>query len=260
MNQLRLLLFFSLIFVSCGLISKPTFAEELIVPVFHDPPWIITDQKPYSGIDVDIIKAIAAEFSLTIKYKTCPFARCLVMMKEGDADLMSGLFRRPEREEYMLFIDPPYFNDPPKVFYLKKGTSIQIKNYNDLGKLKIGVINANKYFEKFDNDVGLKKHKVTRPQQLLDLLDIGRIQTFLGTETQIDYLIAKEGFRGKFVKAPFRYGEGDVTYLAISKKSSLSKRIKEFNQVVQNAVKQGRYNQIAEEFFDKISKQSKKAK
>ena len=232
---------------------KTVNAEELIVAIDHYPPWTIIDSKPYRGIDVDIIKLLAADLSITVKFVTCPFKRCLAMMENGQADFMPGLLKTSEREKYMAFIEPAYFDDPPKVFYINNASSKKIDNYEDLKTLTIGVKRGASYFEKFDKDPQLNKFVVTEDIQLLKLLKIGRIDTFISTESLADYLIAKEGFGGEFIKAPFHYGLGDVSYLTLSKKSKFVKKKKMFQQAVKNAVDNDIYKKIANDFYKRVA-------
>ena len=227
--------------------------KVLTVAINHYPPWVIAEERPFSGIDIDIIKTLSAELSLETKFKKCPWKRCLAMMENGKVDMMTGLFRTPEREAFMAFIEPAYFEDPPKVFYVPKGGSIKIDSYDDLKSLKIGIVRETKYFDQFDADASLKKHEVSREEQLVLMLAKGRIDTFVSTASQADYTIAKEGFRGKFAKASFRPGEGDVSYLALSKKSPFLKDKAKFDQAVKRAVDSGAYIQLAEDFYHKIS-------
>lgn len=228
-------------------------AEELIVAIDNYPPWTIIEKKPYRGIDVDIINTLAADLSLTVKFVTCPFKRCLAMLEYGQVDLMPGLFKTPEREKYMAFIEPAYFDDPPKSFYINRKNVKQIHDYEDLKTLTIGVKRGASYFEKFDKDLQLNKFVVTNEIQLLSLLKIGRIDTFISTESLADYLIAKEGFAGEFIKAQFHYGKGDVSYLAISKKSALLKKMDLFQRSVKQAIENNTYNKIAVDFYRTIA-------
>lgn len=231
-------------------------ADELVVAIDHYPPWSIIDQTPYRGIDVEIINTLADDLSLTIKYVTCPFKRCLAMMENGQVDFMPGLFKTPEREKYMTFIEPAYFDDPPKVFYTNKNSSKKIERYQDLKTLTIGVKRGASYFEKFDKDTNLEKFVVTEDIQLLKLLKIGRIDTFISTESFADYLIAKNGFTGAFSKASFHYGQGDVSYLALSKKSAFLNKMDMFQHSVKHALDNNTYNNIANDFYKKIAREN----
>ncbi len=232
-------------------------AEELIVALDDSPPWTIINKKPYRGIDVDIINMLAADLSLTVNFVTCPFKLCLALMESGDVDLMPGLLKTPAREKYMVFIKPAYFYDPPKIFYLNKENPKQIHRYEDLKDLTIGVNRGVSYFEKFDNDKALKKFIVTKELQLLKLLKIGRIDTFISTESIADYLIATEGFLDNFIKAPFHYGNGDVSYLAISKKSAFLQKIDIFQKSVKKSVENNAYNNLADDFYKNTTIKSK---
>jgi polar amino acid transport system substrate-binding protein len=75
-----------------------------------------------SGIDVDIVREIARRMKLEIEYVRCPWARCLAMMQSGEADLLSSVWKRPEREACLRFFDTPFLDELPITFYFKKGS------------------------------------------------------------------------------------------------------------------------------------------
>ena len=230
-------------------------AQEIVVALNHFPPWLIADKDKPEGIDVEIVEALASRLSLTVRYARCPGPRCLAMMRDGVADLITGLFKTPERQEYMDFIEPAYTISPPIVFYVKAQGGVRINAYEDLRSLgNIGMTAGTSYFRQFDTDGTLKKFEVVQTSQLLNLLDIGRIDTFLSNESQADYLIITEGFQGKITKAPLQYGMGEYSYLALSKKSPHIANINAFNRTIADMVSTGVIERLEATYFRRLSK------
>lgn len=60
-----------------------------------------------NGPDAQILKAVAKELNLDIVFSPAPFKRRLLMMKNGELDMICGLLKRPEREAYIHFVNPP---------------------------------------------------------------------------------------------------------------------------------------------------------
>ncbi|WP_241242361.1 transporter substrate-binding domain-containing protein [Thalassotalea sp. G2M2-11] len=226
-----------------------------MVAVDYYPPWTITDTKPYRGIDIEIINKLAQELSLEVSYINCPFKRCLVMLANGQVDLMPGLFKTAEREKYAIFVEPAYFEDPPKEFYINLDKPKKIERYEDLQTLVIGVKRGVSYFDKFDQDKSLNKFTVTEDSQLVELLKIGRIDTFISSRSLADYLISKASVGQRIVRAPFHYGDGDVSYMAISKKSLFSNKVAMFSQQLEAEISKGVYHRIAEKYFAELYSQ-----
>jgi polar amino acid transport system substrate-binding protein len=111
------------------------------VPVNDAPPYRIigsTNGAPsYSGIYVDVLREIAAATGLTLEFVELPFARALRVMQEGEADIMLGPNRAPEREVYLHYLEPPLPQEP-KVF-LPVAAAAPIRGYDDLAGRRIAI-------------------------------------------------------------------------------------------------------------------------
>lgn len=88
--------FIALFFLLLGMFSHPfsTTGKELVVPILHFPPWIVIEQEQVTGINIEIIKEMASKLGVQIKYKKCPWKRCLAFMEKGKTDLMSSLVKK----------------------------------------------------------------------------------------------------------------------------------------------------------------------
>lgn len=243
----------SFLFLKMVFCSYPTQANELVVAISHIPPWSIIEQESFHGVNVEILNEFADRFNLTIKYVVCPWKRCLKMMESGKVDIMGTLLKRPERERYMLYIEPPYKRTSTKVFYLKEGRGHLIKEYKDLYGLTIGVFRGAKYFSAFDNDSKLIKHEVTEPLQLLRMLEKGRLDAIIADQLPMDYrLLTHKAFKGMFEKAPYVHESRGAVYMAISKNSNYAKRLPDFNKAMKQLVNNGTVEKIITNLFQRI--------
>ena len=130
MHQLikkKLLFIFMLNLLLIGYI--PVSAEDLHYVNEHWPPYIILENnnKP-RGIDIDLLTEIATRLGVNVKILKCDWFYCLKMIENGRVDIISSTLRRPEREIYMNFIEPPYISHSTKLFYLPKGHGNKIEN------------------------------------------------------------------------------------------------------------------------------------
>lgn len=92
--------------------------ETLYYAATHFPPWDINPNEEVSSrINADVISSIAKELALNFQPVHCPWKRCLSQLKEGKIDMAGTVGRKPERELYLHFIDPPYAKVPDQVFY-----------------------------------------------------------------------------------------------------------------------------------------------
>jgi polar amino acid transport system substrate-binding protein len=178
------------------------------------------------------------------------------MMRSGKADLISGVLKRPEREEYMIFIEPPYKTESIKAFYIRKDKKISIQKYEDLYRLKIGVQAGVKYFERFDADPNIQKEEAGNDLSNFRKLAIGRIDAVISTETQADYLITTQGFKEKFKKAKYKYSASLPVYFAISKKSAYAKQALQFSEIVKKLVEEKVFETIVENYFNALHKEA----
>jgi polar amino acid transport system substrate-binding protein len=149
--------------------------------------------------------------------------------------------RTPERESYLIFIEPTYAKVPDQVFYLPTHAETDIQKYEDLYQLRaIGVERGARVSPRFDQDTKLKKRDIAELKQLVRMLDRGRLDAIAGNEMVLDYMIAEMRLQGKFRKASFRFVSGGMEFLAISRKSPHVKRLSEISAIIQKLKKNGK--------------------
>ena len=239
----------------CAQASDPPVRQAPItLAMTHLPPYRIMEDGQASGILIQAMTRILAPMNLKIIPVEAPFKRCLLMLKEGRADIYIGLFRTPEREAYLHYIEPPFQTKTVKVFYMRKGEGHKIRSYEDLYTLEnpVGIRAGFKNFPRFDADDRIKKEGVSTDEQNLVKLSLGRINAFLHTEEVGDYLIETLGYAGLFEKAPYRPDLHNPAYVVISKKSRFTARAGEFEDAVRAFVLEGQYREVKEAYFTRL--------
>lgn len=195
--------------------------DSLIMVTEEWPPFRINDPKSpssFRGIDIDIAERLAEELGVAIEIQRHPWARALEMMRNGQADMVTGAAHTKERETFMHYIPVSYCAVRP-VFYAQRGQGQSIRSYQDLYGKKIGYSLHSAYFEPFNSDAKLDKVGLSTEQQLLQVLALGRLDLIIGTEPNISYDTSRLGYTEKI--EPTAYGPPDRTelFITLSRKS-----------------------------------------
>lgn len=215
----------------------------------HWPPYIIVNEDGSAGgIDAEILQAMAGQLNLRLRFESFDWIYCLRMMEHGRADIISAILKRPERQVYLHYIEPPYLRKSTKLFYLKKSSPHSIKQYEDLYGLRIGVLKGSAYFERFDNDASIQKTATEKTEQLLKMLKSGRLDAVIGTKVVMEHIIQTKNYTGLFKRSAFRHLEETPFYLAISKKSVFADDLVWFNEAMQLLIETGKVQAILEKY------------
>lgn len=227
-------------------------AEPVNIAIEIWPPFRIIDKEHsdrFKGIDVDLMNEICSRLDLEASFHRLPWARCLEFIKNGDADMITGLARTIEREEYIQYIKPSYYT-VSNAFYVQKGKSKLIKSYDDLYHFRIGYSINSAYFEPFNSDVSLKKTGVSTERQLILMLVHGHIDTIVGTDCNVAYDLAQMGLSGSVEQTEYKPETANKLYIGISKKSKFLKQYEIFEAAMEDIVKTGELSRITKKYLE----------
>ena len=249
----------SLMLISALLLTTAAVSrgETLRYAVFSAPPFMILGkansiESEFGGIDLDIVREIARRMQLDVRFMKCPWVRCLRWLQEGQADLLTSAYKKPEREAFMDYLEKPYLASLPIAFYHKSDRNYSIAKYEDLNIAKtIGVLSDASYFDRFDQDKSLSKHEVTSQDLLFPMLMHERFDLIAGYVPTENYRLVTEGYKGKIQKSVYEFTGVDPVYMALSKKSPLSKRKPEFDRINDELIKEGFIGKLVESYYNK---------
>ena len=236
---------------SSKVLAKSHKAKTIKVGISVLEPWKYIHNGKFAGAEIDLFNEIARQLRAEVTYIDLPFKRALVFMESGEIDVLFGLLHTDEREKYIFFIQPPYKNKSNKAFYVLRDKERSIQVHEDLYGLTVGVKIGAKYFTEFDEDKGIVKSAVADYHQNIEKLLHGRIDTFICTESQGDYLLQSLVVADKIKKAEYGYSQENPIYFGISRKSWLMRDKANLEKIVEAMVNRGEVDRIFTEFFDR---------
>ncbi|QJB55344.1 transporter substrate-binding domain-containing protein [Pseudodesulfovibrio sp. zrk46] len=229
--------------------SSPVFANDtLVVVTDYWPPFRIKTEEGVIGIDVDLLEEIGKRMGVHFEIRIAPWARCLLDMESGQADMMTGLARTSEREKYIDYTSIFYYQCAPAFYERKEREGRPIKHYDDLRNVSIGYTRGSAYFEPFDSDTKLDKIPATNEALLLNMLIEGRWDVIIGTDCQVDYDIKRLELHKKIIKTSYRPNKKVDLFFGMSKKSRFKYRMKEIETVIQDMLDDGTIKRIAHKY------------
>ncbi|MEF2145840.1 MAG: transporter substrate-binding domain-containing protein [Desulfovibrionaceae bacterium] len=230
--------------------------EQIIMVTDYWPPFRIEDKDGIGGIDRALLDEAGRRMGVEFVLIRMPWARCLLSLKQGIADGMTGLALTPQREKYIAYSKMPYYSCAP-AFYIRKDWPMPpILRYEDLYGLTIGYTRDSAYFEPFDSDLELNKIAAIQEEQLIEMVLKGRWDVFIGTDCRVQYDLARLGLENKIAQAPYRPATHIDLYVGFSRKSPFMERLSEFNALLDDLVRSGAIRTMAAQYF-KADKQNK---
>ncbi|EPJ54077.1 MAG: hypothetical protein OFPI_07710 [Osedax symbiont Rs2] len=170
------------------------------------------------GLQHQFINYISEKSKLDIEISFIPFARRLEHLKQGKLDFMVGLSLREDREPFIHFIEPSYYNNP-NVLFVRNDSQLNLQNVSQLKSYKIGSIIRSKLFAEYDNSS--QKITVTTITQLIKMLSIGRIDGFIFNQYGGLSKVESMGYAKQIMVHPIDLPGDAREFIGISKKSSL---------------------------------------
>ena len=203
------ILLFCLLLTLSGL----TQAAPLRVVVNHAPPYRIIDPPYYTGYYIDLFKLAASRAELEISFISVPLKRAFQMLENGEADLILGPNKTPEREEFLIFLTQVPFPAEDKVFIVAH-PELVIRNLTNLQHKRIDTLAGAAYHPDIDRSSQLNKHELKRYEQGLQRLMRDRSDVVIMPEAQADWLI--HSLQLPLIKSPFHL-RGSPSYMAWSR-------------------------------------------
>lgn len=235
--------------------NESAFKRKSIILATHiEPPLAYLEGSILKGANIEVARLLARKLNLSLRFIQCPFARCLSLLKKGQADMMVGIKKTNKREIYLDYLNQPYTSRiTPVRFYLRADSHLAITNYADLANKSIGVIRGATYFDRFDSDTSLNKIEVTTHKQLIDMFLKERFDTFLGREISIEQHVSPAIYNSKMKLSPYVYKKKNDSYIVISKQSSLDTLTQELSKTLDNVIASGEVDKIIRKYIHQHS-------
>lgn len=202
------------------------------------------DSNKYTGIDMDLIKAIAEDQGFTIEITNPGFDGAINAVQAGQADgIIAGMSVTDARKETFDF-SAPYYTANSILAVLK---SSDISSYEDLKGKTVGVKNGTSsqtFLTENKDKYGYKIKTFSDGSSMYDSLNSGSVVAIMDDEPVIKYAIKQ----GKNFKTPIKgTPSGDLAFAV--KKGNNPELVEMFNNGLANLKANGKYQKILDKYL-----------
>lgn len=224
------------------LLHRPAWAQKAVLRVVGsaDPPYRVFGPGGASGLYYDLLNEAVRRLGWVVSYQEVPSARAFRMMELGEADLMMGPLRTPERERFLSYCQVPLPVED-KAFYTLPGAA-PLRSLGDLQGRSVAVQRGKRYGAAFDADARLQRHEVGDYRSAFEMVVRGRVDVAVLPERQGDALL-RESKLG-LVKQPWRLA-GETPHVVLARQSPWLARQAELERAFQAMREDGRWQAIA---------------
>ena len=207
------------------------------------------DQSKYTGIDMELIKAIAKDQGFTLEISNPGFDAAVSDVQNGNADgMIAGMTVTDARKATFDFSDPYYTTNS----ILAVQESSKISSYEDLKGKTVGVKNgtaSQTFLEENKSKYGYKIKTFSDGASMYDSLNSGSVAAIMDDEPVIKYAIKQ----GRKFKTPIEGTPSGQLAFAV-KKGENPELIEMFNNGLANLKKSGQYQKILDKYLKSDSK------
>ncbi len=159
------------------------------------------DAVGFQGYSWDILRESFHEMGYTIHLSITPWARAMNYVKSGSVDILFPTGKNTERQKIFNY-SVNSVNDANFIVYVRVDNEIEWKGLKSLKGLTIGVKRGFNYGDKWKVTTGIYKYDVTTILQGFKMLNLKRLDGFLGYEYNWDYILKQEDWKTKYRKLP----------------------------------------------------------
>ena len=224
--------------------------NTLKIAILDFPPYEFQVDNKIDGITVRIVREVFKRMNQPISMSKLPWSRALVYLENGEIDGLFEILRKGKREKYADYSNVVLMDETASLFVLDDSSITFDGDLNKLQNYTFGVRQDFSYGTQFDQAVEdkviSKIVKKVYPEDLLRLLNLGRIDILIGDKYGIPYTYNKISTVKNYKKIKRLSPDVQYTpsYMAFSKKCNLTKIRDYFDEVLSEMKRDGTYDKI----------------
>lgn len=232
--------------------ASPTKYKYIIASDSSFAPFVFQDDSnQYTGIDMDLIKAISKDQGFTVEVTNPGFDAAINSVQTGQADgIIAGMSVTDARKKTFDYSDPYYTANS----ILAVKDSSNIKSYEELKGKTVGVKTgtaSQTFLEENKSKYGYSIKTFSDAASMYDSLNTGSVAAVMDDEPVVKYAIKQ----GKKLKTPIEGTPSGQVAFAV-KKGSNPELIEMFNNGLANLKKSGKYQEILDKYLASEEKES----
>lgn len=234
---------------SAGQKATPVKSKYVIASDSSFAPFVFQNSSnQYTGIDMDLIKAIAEDQGFEIEITNPGFDAAINAVQSGQADgMIAGMSVTDARKETFDFSDSYYTANT--ILGVKESSTIS--SYEDLKGKTVGVKNgtaSQTFLTENQSKYGYKIKTFADGSSMYDSLNTGSIDAVMDDEPVLKYSISQ----GQKLKTPIEGTPIGETAFAV-KKGSNPELIEMFNNGLANLKASGEFQKILDKYLATVS-------
>lgn len=232
--------------------ASPTKNKYIIASDSSFAPFVFQDDSnQYTGIDMELIKAIAKDQGFTVEVTNPGFDAAINSVQTGQADgIIAGMSVTDARKKTFDYSDPYYTANS----ILAVKDSSNIKSYEELKGKTVGVKTgtaSQTFLEENKSKYGYSIKTFSDAASMYDSLNTGSVAAVMDDEPVVKYAIKQ----GKKLKTPIEGTPSGQVAFAV-KKGSNPELIEMFNNGLANLKGSGKYQEILDKYLASEEKES----
>ena len=230
---------------SAGQKATPVKSKYVIASDSSFAPFVFQNSSnQYTGIDMDLIKAIAEDQGFEIEITNPGFDAAINAVQSGQADgMIAGMSVTDARKETFDFSDSYYTANT--ILGVKESSTIS--SYEDLKGKTVGVKNgtaSQTFLTENQSKYGYKIKTFADGSSMYDSLNTGSIDAVMDDEPVLKYSISQ----GQKLKTPIEGTPIGETAFAV-KKGSNPELLEKFNKGLANLKANGEFQKILDKYL-----------
>lgn len=232
--------------------ATPTKDKYIIASDSSFAPFVFQDDSnQYTGIDMELIKAIAKDQGFTVEVTNPGFDAAINSVQTGQADgIIAGMSVTDARKKTFDYSDPYYTAN--SILAIKDSSNI--KSYEELKGKTVGVKTgtaSQTFLEENKSKYGYSIKTFSDAASMYDSLNTGSVAAVMDDEPVVKYAIKQ----GKNLKTPVEGTPSGQVAFAV-KKGSNPELIEMFNNGLANLKESGKYQEILDKYLASEEKDS----
>lgn len=144
-------LVFRLLFAALlACLSFSAMGEKIRIVTEPWAPYVMVENGKASGLDYDTTAIVFQRLGIDVQWQFLPWKRCLMMLKQGEADGALDIFKASERDDLLLYPSEP-MSDVNWVLFQANARPHPFNSLDDLKGLTVGVSPGYLYSPEFDS-------------------------------------------------------------------------------------------------------------
>lgn len=228
--------------------SPALLAEDVKVCVDNHPPYQMQRQDgTWTGENIVVLEALfeATKYRLVFS-PDIPFQRCLLLIAQGDMDVMPGLIYTNERNQFAHLLK--YDDGQAAAFFTLPGHTIN--QFSDLNGLIVAYQRGTRYFSAFDNAPAeiLTKVEVGSIEAGLAMVQKQRVDAMLCSVEVCNQVLIEQPELSAIQQSAYVEYTGTASHLAISRKSTVLSSPAAIETKVKTMLDNGEFQALIQQF------------